>query len=203
MASLSGAPSVDCRRSGERLPSSPSPRALGTQSSSPAPAEVLCTFILYSFPSWRHCSSPRHFSQTMFIREHENHTLMMLCSNRFKNVIFEISPTEEVGDFEVKAKFMGVQMETFMLHYQVGSPREGQVLCRRQRRSCKLRESLERRPIWGKLSTVSTELGSTPGGGGGGLCGSHLVHARVRVQMCVSSGSLCLKLPLSVAAEVS
>jgi len=34
-------------------------------------------------------------------------------------VIFEISPTEEVGDFEVKAKFMGVQMETFMLHYQV------------------------------------------------------------------------------------
>lgn len=38
---------------------------------------------------------------------------------RFKNVIFEISPTEEVGDFEVKAKFMGVQMETFMLHYQV------------------------------------------------------------------------------------
>lgn len=44
----------------------------------------------------------------------------MLCFNRFKNVIFEISPTEEVGDFEVKAKFMGVQMETFMLHYQVG-----------------------------------------------------------------------------------
>lgn len=56
----------------------------------------------------------------------------MLCFNRFKNVIFEISPTEEVGDFEVKAKFMGVQMETFMLHYQVGvyqvSPR---ALCLR------------------------------------------------------------------------
>lgn len=34
-------------------------------------------------------------------------------------MIFEIGPTEEVGDFEVKAKFMGVQMETFMLHYQV------------------------------------------------------------------------------------
>lgn len=44
---------------------------------------------------------------------------MLLCFNRFKNVIFEIGPTEEVGDFEVKAKFMGVQMETFMLHYQV------------------------------------------------------------------------------------
>ncbi|NXH14093.1 IQGA1 protein, partial [Bucco capensis] len=41
-----------------------------------------------------------------------------LQGNQFKNVIFEISPTEEVGDFEVKAKFMGVQMETFMLHYQ-------------------------------------------------------------------------------------
>ncbi|KAM9313158.1 ras GTPase-activating-like protein IQGAP1 [Gastrophryne carolinensis] len=38
--------------------------------------------------------------------------------NQFKNVIFEITPTEEVGDFEVKAKFMGVQMETYMLHYQ-------------------------------------------------------------------------------------
>lgn len=34
-------------------------------------------------------------------------------------MIFEIGPTDEVGDFEVKAKFMGVQMETFMLHYQV------------------------------------------------------------------------------------
>lgn len=49
----------------------------------------------------------------------------MLCFNRFKNVIFEIGPTEEVGDFEVKAKFMGVQMETFMLHYQVGVRRLG------------------------------------------------------------------------------
>ena len=52
-------------------------------------------------------------------------TRMVLCFNRFKNVIFEIGPTEEVGDFEVKAKFMGVQMETFMLHYQVGARRRG------------------------------------------------------------------------------
>lgn len=59
-------------------------------------------------------------SQDILIREHKNHTLLMLCFHRFKNVIFEIAPTEEVGDFEVKAKFMGVQMETFMLHYQVG-----------------------------------------------------------------------------------
>ncbi|KAL7980216.1 hypothetical protein Chor_001484 [Crotalus horridus] len=49
-----------------------------------------------------------------------NHMMSLLCIqlNRFKNVIFEIGPTDEVGDFEVKAKFMGVQMETFMLHYQ-------------------------------------------------------------------------------------
>jgi hypothetical protein len=54
------------------------------------------------------------------VHENKNHAHVMFCLNRFKNVIFEISPTEEVGDFEVKAKFMGVQMETFMLHYQVG-----------------------------------------------------------------------------------
>ncbi|NXP25303.1 IQGA1 protein, partial [Scytalopus superciliaris] len=54
-------------------------------------------------------------------RLHEKGVLLEiedLQGNQFKNVIFEITPTEEVGDFEVKAKFMGVQMETFMLHYQ-------------------------------------------------------------------------------------
>uniref|UniRef100_A0A7M4E8P7 IQ motif containing GTPase activating protein 1 n=1 Tax=Crocodylus porosus TaxID=8502 RepID=A0A7M4E8P7_CROPO len=54
-------------------------------------------------------------------RLHEKGVLLEiedLQANQFKNVIFEINPTEEVGDFEVKAKFMGVQMETFMLHYQ-------------------------------------------------------------------------------------
>lgn len=39
--------------------------------------------------------------------------------HRFKNVMFDISPTEEVGDFEVKAKFMGVEMEKVQLHFQV------------------------------------------------------------------------------------
>lgn len=33
--------------------------------------------------------------------------------------MFDISPTEEVGDFEVKAKFMGVDMEKVQLHFQV------------------------------------------------------------------------------------
>ncbi|CAJ0930277.1 unnamed protein product [Ranitomeya imitator] len=54
-------------------------------------------------------------------RLHEKGVLLEiedLQVNQFKNVIFEITPTEEVGDFEVKAKFMGVQMETYMLHYQ-------------------------------------------------------------------------------------
>lgn len=33
--------------------------------------------------------------------------------------MFDISPSEEVGDFEVKAKFMGVEMEKVQLHFQV------------------------------------------------------------------------------------
>lgn len=44
---------------------------------------------------------------------------MSFPSFRFKNVMFDISPTEEVGDFEVKAKFMGVEMEKVQLHFQV------------------------------------------------------------------------------------
>ncbi|XP_042176600.1 ras GTPase-activating-like protein IQGAP2 isoform X1 [Oncorhynchus tshawytscha] len=41
-----------------------------------------------------------------------------LQTNQFKNVMFDISPSEEVGDFEVKAKFMGVEMEKVQLHFQ-------------------------------------------------------------------------------------
>uniref|UniRef100_A0A4W5MG79 IQ motif containing GTPase activating protein 2 n=1 Tax=Hucho hucho TaxID=62062 RepID=A0A4W5MG79_9TELE len=41
-----------------------------------------------------------------------------LQSNQLKNVMFDISPSEEVGDFEVKAKFMGVEMEKVQLHFQ-------------------------------------------------------------------------------------
>lgn len=37
--------------------------------------------------------------------------------------MFDISPTEEVGDFEVKAKFMGVEMEKVQLHFQVNVPK--------------------------------------------------------------------------------
>ncbi|XP_061831055.1 ras GTPase-activating-like protein IQGAP1 [Nerophis lumbriciformis] len=41
-----------------------------------------------------------------------------LQPNQFKNVIFEISPSETVGVFEVKAKLMGVHLETLQLEYQ-------------------------------------------------------------------------------------
>ncbi|XP_076143220.1 ras GTPase-activating-like protein IQGAP1 [Alosa pseudoharengus] len=41
-----------------------------------------------------------------------------LQTNQFKNVIFEISPSEVVGVFDVKAKFMGVHLDTVMLEYQ-------------------------------------------------------------------------------------
>uniref|UniRef100_A0A4W4EN79 IQ motif containing GTPase activating protein 2 n=1 Tax=Electrophorus electricus TaxID=8005 RepID=A0A4W4EN79_ELEEL len=41
-----------------------------------------------------------------------------LQTNQLKNVMFDISPCEEVGDFEIKAKFMGVQMEKVQLHFQ-------------------------------------------------------------------------------------
>ncbi|XP_024151264.1 ras GTPase-activating-like protein IQGAP1 [Oryzias melastigma] len=41
-----------------------------------------------------------------------------LPSNQFKNTIFEISPSETVGVFEVKAKLMGVHLDTVQLEYQ-------------------------------------------------------------------------------------
>ncbi|XP_020645708.3 ras GTPase-activating-like protein IQGAP1 isoform X1 [Pogona vitticeps] len=65
--------------------------------------------------------SKKIFLKYTAARLHEKGVLLEiedLQVGQFKNVIFEIGPTEEVGDFEVKAKFMGVQMETFMLHYQ-------------------------------------------------------------------------------------
>lgn len=43
-------------------------------------------------------------------------------SDSFRNVIFDISPGNEAGKFEVNAKFLGVDMERFQLHYQVRGP---------------------------------------------------------------------------------
>ncbi|XP_072462483.1 ras GTPase-activating-like protein IQGAP2 isoform X2 [Notamacropus eugenii] len=41
-----------------------------------------------------------------------------LQTNQFKNVVFDIVPTEEVGHFEVRAKFRGVEMEKVPLDIQ-------------------------------------------------------------------------------------
>ncbi|XP_069334673.1 ras GTPase-activating-like protein IQGAP3 [Eulemur rufifrons] len=38
--------------------------------------------------------------------------------SHFRNVIFDITPGDEAGKFEVNAKFLGVDMERFQLHYQ-------------------------------------------------------------------------------------
>ncbi|CAK6977652.1 ras GTPase-activating-like protein IQGAP1 [Scomber scombrus] len=54
-------------------------------------------------------------------RLHEKGVLISiedLQPNQFKNAIFEISPSESVGVFDVKAKFMGVHLETLQLEYQ-------------------------------------------------------------------------------------
>uniref|UniRef100_A0A8C4HVP2 IQ motif containing GTPase activating protein 1 n=1 Tax=Dicentrarchus labrax TaxID=13489 RepID=A0A8C4HVP2_DICLA len=54
-------------------------------------------------------------------RLHEKGVLIAiedLQPNQFKNVIFEISPSVAVGVFDVKAKLMGVHLETLQLEYQ-------------------------------------------------------------------------------------
>lgn len=116
--------SVGSTFSQERLPPfSPDPKADGNYSINITHIPTCeSTLHLYFVPlfiaeHWAHLLSRLH---RIFLCENTKIKPSCCVSNRFKNVIFEISPTEEVGDFEVKAKFMGVQMETFMLHYQVG-----------------------------------------------------------------------------------
>ncbi|XP_040308557.1 ras GTPase-activating-like protein IQGAP3 isoform X1 [Herpailurus yagouaroundi] len=41
-----------------------------------------------------------------------------LPTSHFRNVIFDISPGDEAGKFEVNARFLGVDVERFQLHYQ-------------------------------------------------------------------------------------
>lgn len=45
--------------------------------------------------------------------------LVQIHPNSFRNVIFDITPGDEAGKFEVNARFLGVDMERFQLHYQV------------------------------------------------------------------------------------
>uniref|UniRef100_A0A8C4HVW7 IQ motif containing GTPase activating protein 1 n=1 Tax=Dicentrarchus labrax TaxID=13489 RepID=A0A8C4HVW7_DICLA len=51
-------------------------------------------------------------------RLHEKGVLIAIEDLQFKNVIFEISPSVAVGVFDVKAKLMGVHLETLQLEYQ-------------------------------------------------------------------------------------
>nr|DBA13986.1 TPA: hypothetical protein GDO54_005007 [Pyxicephalus adspersus] len=54
-------------------------------------------------------------------RLHEKGVLLEiedLPFSQFRNVIFEITPCEEAGKFQVKTKFLGVDMEKFQLNYQ-------------------------------------------------------------------------------------
>lgn len=46
---------------------------------------------------------------------------LTLLPHSFRNVIFDITPGDEAGRFAVNAKFLGVDMEKFQLHYQVKS----------------------------------------------------------------------------------
>lgn len=139
-AFLDGSSFWESKRSWERMPLfHPNPKQMVLRVAIPHRHTRRGTLHLYFVPlSLRdavHLLSV--FQRIIFIREDKNHTLVMSCFNRFKNVIFEISPTEEVGDFEVKAKFMGVQMETFMLHYQVGLHQvKPKALCMRLSCSC-------------------------------------------------------------------
>uniref|UniRef100_A0ABM5F3J8 Ras GTPase-activating-like protein IQGAP3 n=1 Tax=Pogona vitticeps TaxID=103695 RepID=A0ABM5F3J8_9SAUR len=59
-----------------------------------------------------------HYTGT---RLHEKGVLLAiedLPLSQLKNVVFEIVPCGEAGKFQVKAKFMGIEMEKFQLHYQ-------------------------------------------------------------------------------------
>ncbi|KAE8588354.1 hypothetical protein XENTR_v10022477 [Xenopus tropicalis] len=54
-------------------------------------------------------------------RLHEKGVLLEiedLPFSQFRNVIFDITPCDEPGKFQVKTKFLGVDMEKFQLHYQ-------------------------------------------------------------------------------------
>lgn len=60
------------------------------------------------------CVSYKRIRQTQFTVR-----FLLFSLHRFKNVIFEISPSEAVGVFDVKAKLMGVHLETLQIEYQV------------------------------------------------------------------------------------
>ncbi|XP_042296040.1 ras GTPase-activating-like protein IQGAP3 isoform X2 [Sceloporus undulatus] len=59
-----------------------------------------------------------HYTGTRLLEKGVLLEIEGLPNSQLRNVIFEIVPSGEVGKFQVKAKFMGVDMEKFELHYQ-------------------------------------------------------------------------------------
>ena len=73
-----------------------------------------CDFLLRSASN---CGKAASFEASLYPR----YCLieLFISSVRFKNVMFEIKSADEVGVFEVSAKFMGVAMEKVELVFQV------------------------------------------------------------------------------------
>lgn len=63
----------------------------------------------------------------MFTVHNNKQTWRNVNCSRFKNVIFDIVPGSETGSFNVKTRFLGVEMEEFLLKYQV-EPEPGDIL---------------------------------------------------------------------------
>ncbi|KAM8794488.1 ras GTPase-activating-like protein IQGAP3 [Eudromia elegans] len=61
---------------------------------------------------------PLHYTAARLFEKGVLLAIEDLPLGQFRNVIFDIIPCEESGKFQVKAKFMGIDMEKFQLHYQ-------------------------------------------------------------------------------------
>ncbi|NXD18070.1 IQGA1 protein, partial [Nothocercus nigrocapillus] len=61
---------------------------------------------------------PLHYTAAQLFEKGVLLEIEDLPLSQFRNVIFDIIPCEESGKFQVKAKFMGIDMEKFQLHYQ-------------------------------------------------------------------------------------
>ncbi|NXG63650.1 IQGA3 protein, partial [Hemiprocne comata] len=61
---------------------------------------------------------PLHYTAARLLEKGVLLEIEDLPLSQFKNVIFDITPCEEPGKFQVKAKFLGIDMERFQLHYQ-------------------------------------------------------------------------------------
>ncbi|KFU85660.1 Ras GTPase-activating-like IQGAP3, partial [Chaetura pelagica] len=61
---------------------------------------------------------PLHYTAAQLLEKGVLLEIEDLPHSQFKNVIFDISPCQDPGRFQVTAKFLGIDMEHFQLHYQ-------------------------------------------------------------------------------------